>query len=217
MMNQFIYINKIINYEVIYKNIKNIYLRYEDGILKISVPIGYNQKKIHELISNNIDKILRWQETYKQVAVYENNGFVYIFNKKYLIIQRDINFKKAIIKNDKIIVYGKDIEKIVGKLLKDILSNYIDEKIDYYVQKDKRLSYPIIEFKKTKRRYGACYFRDNRIVFNPVLVHKDKEFIDYVIVHELCHFFEPNHSKQFYKEVEKFMPDYKIKMKEENN
>ncbi|WRK55759.1 M48 family metallopeptidase [Coprobacillaceae bacterium CR2/5/TPMF4] len=35
------------------------------------------------------------------------------------------------------------------------------------------------------------------------LVHLNYELIDYVIVHELCHFLQPNHSKQFYQEIKK--------------
>ena len=46
-----------------------------------------------------------------------------------------------------------------------------------------------------------------------VLVHLEKELIDYVIVHELCHFIQPNHSKLFYQEVQKRLPDYKEREK----
>ena len=45
------------------------------------------------------------------------------------------------------------------------------------------------------------------------LIYIDKELIDYVIVHELCHFIEANHSKQFYHEIEKRIPDYRDKEK----
>ena len=58
-------------------------------------------------------------------------------------------------------------------------------------------------------RWGACFYQKNRVCFNLVLAHIDYALIDYVIVHELCHFLEANHSKAFYHEIEKRMPDYK--------
>ena len=43
-----------------------------------------------------------------------------------------------------------------------------------------------------------------QIILAPVSV------LDYVVAHELCHLTVPNHSKQFWKKVEKVMPDYKV-------
>ena len=40
-------------------------------------------------------------------------------------------------------------------------------------------------------------------------VHLEKDLIDYVIVHELCHFLQANHSRYFYNEIEKRIPNYK--------
>ncbi|MEO2236261.1 M48 family metallopeptidase [Thomasclavelia ramosa] len=67
--------------------------------------------------------------------------------------------------------------------------------------------------KKLKARWGACFSNQNKVCFNLVLVHLEKELIDYVIVHELCHFIQPNHSKLFYQEVQKRLPDYKEREK----
>jgi len=40
-----------------------------------------------------------------------------------------------------------------------------------------------------------------------------EDAIDYVVVHELCHMIHHNHSKEFYKEIEKILPDYKRRKK----
>lgn len=50
---------------------------------------------------------------------------------------------------------------------------------------------------------GCLFLSKNRVCFNLVLAHIDYALIDYVIVHELCHFLEANHSKAFYHEIEK--------------
>ncbi|MAI62041.1 MAG: hypothetical protein CBB87_06065 [Micavibrio sp. TMED27] len=58
-----------------------------------------------------------------------------------------------------------------------------------------------------KMRWGSCSKR-HLITLNPELIGAPKECIDYVIVHELCHLSEHNHSKAFYKLLEKAMPDW---------
>ena len=82
-------------------------------------------------------------------------------------------------------------------------------KIFPYIMPNIRAHFPEIQIKKMKRRWGACFYQKNRVCFNLVLAHIDYALIDYVIVHELCHFLEANHSKAFYHEIEKRMPDYK--------
>ena len=64
-----------------------------------------------------------------------------------------------------------------------------------------------------KGRWGCCFYKENKVCFNISLIHLEKDLIDYVIVHELCHFLQANHSKEFYKEIEKRIPDYKQRIK----
>jgi predicted metal-dependent hydrolase len=58
-------------------------------------------------------------------------------------------------------------------------------------------------------RWGSCTSKRN-INFSYRLVLTRKEAIDYVIIHELCHLRQMNHSKKFWSEVENIMPDYKV-------
>ena len=60
-----------------------------------------------------------------------------------------------------------------------------------------------------KTRWGVCNRRDNVITLNTELLKKDIDLIDYVIIHELCHFYEANHSKKFWDLVSIYYPDYK--------
>ena len=58
-----------------------------------------------------------------------------------------------------------------------------------------------------KTRWGSCSVK-SQIILNPELIAAHKECIDYVIIHELCHVIEHNHSKNFYKLLDKAMPDW---------
>ena len=55
--------------------------------------------------------------------------------------------------------------------------------------------------------WGSCSSKGN-LNFNCVLMLAPEEVADYVIVHELCHLVQPNHSKAFWALVESAMPDY---------
>ena len=65
-----------------------------------------------------------------------------------------------------------------------------------------------IKITSAKTRFGSCSSK-NSLCFSLYLMLYPKEAIDYVIIHELCHIKEKNHSKRFYALVQKYMPDYK--------
>jgi len=66
-----------------------------------------------------------------------------------------------------------------------------------------------ISFRKAKTRWGSCSSK-NSISLNIGLVMLPKELSDYIIVHELAHIKEKNHSKNFWKLVQSYYPNYKV-------
>ena len=59
-----------------------------------------------------------------------------------------------------------------------------------------------------KSKWGSCDSR-SKLAFNWNLIKAPHAVIDYVVIHELCHIIQPNHSKLFWQEVEKYDPAYK--------
>ncbi len=73
--------------------------------------------------------------------------------------------------------------------------------------------YPrFIRIKTQKTRWGSCGAK-NDINLNWLLILAPKEVMEYVVVHELCHIKERNHSSNFWQLVEAHLPDYKIQRK----
>ena len=203
----------VIDVEVIYKNIKSLYIRVEDKKLKVSAPRGTSKTFIENTLLKHKDRLLKQLNSYQSYFDYSDNGYVYIFNKLYRIRLADMKKRQCVIHEDALYVYHKDIQKTVEMFLKDILMVYVENRIDHYLKNDFKINKPFIEIKKYKGRWGCCYSKENRVSFNFSLVYLDKELVDYVIVHELTHFLVPNHSQDFYNEMGKRLKDYKIRQK----
>ncbi|HEC58916.1 MAG TPA: M48 family peptidase [Methylophaga sp.] len=71
---------------------------------------------------------------------------------------------------------------------------------------------PPIRVFAMETQWGSCS-PNGRLTLNPKLVKANRECIDYVILHELCHLVEHNHSERFYKLINQVMPDWqKVKL-----
>jgi len=64
-----------------------------------------------------------------------------------------------------------------------------------------------VKFRRLSKRWGSCT-ADNEIILNHDAVKLPFTLIDYIIVHELCHIKHKDHSKAFYRELGKYMPDW---------
>lgn len=68
--------------------------------------------------------------------------------------------------------------------------------------------YGRVSIKDQKTRWGSCSQKGN-LNFNWRLIHAPEAVRDYVVIHELCHLTQMNHSQKFWQEVSRFCPDYK--------
>ena len=69
------------------------------------------------------------------------------------------------------------------------------------------VDYGKITIKDTKSRWGSCSYQGN-LNFCWRLILAPDEVLDYIVVHELCHWLEMNHSERFWAEVGRVLPEY---------
>ncbi|WRA26932.1 M48 family metallopeptidase [Helicobacter pylori] len=91
--------------------------------------------------------------------------------------------------------------------LKKILKTYLEQKLPLIAQK-MQTSYTHFGIRNNTKVLGSCSYH-NRLSFALLLVCTQKEAIDYVIIHELAHTIHKNHSKNFWRCVKIFCPNYR--------
>ena len=96
-------------------------------------------------------------------------------------------------------------EKVIA--LAEEALKVIPERVEYFA-KVIGVTYGKITIRNQKTRWGSCSSKGN-LNFNCLLMLAPSEVLDYVVVHELCHRKQMNHSKAFWLEVEKVLPNYK--------
>ena len=167
------------NIKIIRKKIKNTYIRVKDG--EVVVTTNYLTPKIYimKLIKDNSDSIDKMIDKDKKRL--ESDNDFYLFGVKYDIIYDD-SVKDIVINNNNIVVENE---------IK--LNKYLDN----------------LKIRKMTSRWGVCNTKNNNVTLNYYLYKYDMECLDYVIVHELSHFLEGNHSKKFWEVVSRYYPNYK--------
>ena len=109
-------------------------------------------------------------------------------------------------RSEKLSAFDKLSEAEISELVKKA-TDVIPKRVEHYAAL-LGVTYGRITVRIQKTRWGSCS-RNGNLSFNGLLMLAPDEVLDSVIVHELCHRKEMNHSKRFYSEIEKIMPDYK--------
>ena len=92
--------------------------------------------------------------------------------------------------------------------LAELALKVIPDKVRYYAE-IMQVSYGKITIRNQRTRWGSCSAKGN-LNFNCLLMLVPDEVVNYVVVHELCHLLEMNHSESFWRQVERMIPDYKV-------
>ena len=107
-----------------------------------------------------------------------------------------------------------NVEKLTPEEIKTLAEQalkIIPQRVEYFAGQV-GVDYGRITIRNQKTRWGSCSSKGN-LNFNCLLMLAPDEILDYVVVHELCHRKEMNHSKAFWAEVEKVLPDYRESVK----
>lgn len=198
---------------ITYKNNKNMYLRVKED-LKIHITCNkyVSNTLISKFVLDNKDMILENIKRYENKQITNENYLIYQ-GKKYEIVY--IVKNQIIFTNNKVFInrsFNKDnFYKKQAKLI------YLQRLNNIYNQIEEDIPYPALKIRNMKTRWGVCNVKTKTITLNLELIKMPEKYLDYVIIHELCHLKHPNHSKDFWNMVSKYEPLYKKIRKEMKN
>lgn len=99
------------------------------------------------------------------------------------------------------------IKCLIEKFYREAAREYLTERVDYWTSR-MGLDYNVIRIKNTKSRWGSCSTKKN-LNFNWRIMMAPKAAIDYLVVHEVAHLQQMNHSAKFWSLVKKYDPEFK--------
>lgn len=195
---------QIVNVTITRKNNKNMYLRVKYDGIHIYCNYLVPKRMILNFIYANKDSILEELERSKRKEK-KKEEFYYLGNRYDVIVSDTVS---------KIEFYGNRVFVKNKTYLKTFLSHECErvfkERLDFcYDLFEEDIPYPNLVIGKMTRKWGYCNKRQKLVKLNSELIKYSIDEIDYVIIHELCHFLEFNHSRNFWRYVKKYKPDYK--------
>ncbi|WP_160670277.1 SprT family zinc-dependent metalloprotease [Clostridium sp. C8-1-8] len=210
-------------YEIVRSKRKTVAIEVKED--KIIVKCPYRCSKAY--IDSVINKNKLWiEQTHKKIMErgekrlkYVDGQIVYYLGRPYEL-EFNYDLKNSLqFKQDKFIFTLEASKKgdntLLEEMAKDMLMNWFRKEAKEYLNKrtfeiaDKLgVSVNKVYIKNVKTIWGSCSSKNN-INYNIKLISMPEGVIDYVIIHELCHTLERNHSNKFWALVEKVIPDYK--------
>ena len=226
-MNIAHYGNRQITYDIVRSNRKKtVAIHVGLDIVTIRAPQRIAEGKIHSIVQKKARWIIERQEKVNQEnQIHPPKEFVHgesfpFLGRQYLLeVTHSENglYSKCYLMNGRIQVeVGKNLQgKNAANAVKEALAYWyqehaarmINERLPYFSRQLGKAP-AAIRIKDQKHRWGSCS-HTGVVRFNWKIIMAPLSVLDYLIVHELCHLFRPDHSAAFWEKVQSIIPDYK--------
>lgn len=197
---------------------KSVDVRVEEGAVSIVVPKGLTSDRITKILDDKqrwIKNKIHLQRDVMPVSKKDyvsGESFSYLGRNYRLKVNRG-HFKPVKLVQGRLVVTvpnGIEQPHVIRNALVRWYKHHAELKLQ---EKAKRYAAIIgveptsIGIKSFKSRWGSCSAK-GKVDFNWTVIMAPNRYVDYVVVHELCHLIYHDHSAQFWKQVERVVPDY---------
>ena len=218
--------DKLLEFEVVRSRRRTLAIAVESSAsVVVRAPMTLPAQKILEIVEQKADwinnKLAFWQKAQEEKLQRESGqrkSLLYL--GQYYSLQLEVipGLKKDSVRleTEKIVVQTGDakperIEKALNKWYRERAQELITQRVLYYGRFfDGKPS--TVQIKEQKKRWGSCTY-DNKLLFNWRCIMARPQALDYVVVHEMSHMVQKNHSPAFWQIVETILPEYKLEKK----
>lgn len=220
-----LYENNEICYLLEQKPVKNLNLRiHKDCMVYVSANPDVPVEKVDDFVVSKGAYIRSAQRKFREMAQYALQPKQYVSGETFYLLGRGVRLKveenaRDTISSDGIYLhlYVKNKEDFAKK--QKMVTRYLDEQCrtvfgeiileTYPVFQKYGVPMPTLRIRDMETRWGSCLAKKGVITLNKRLLEASRNCIEYVVMHEFCHFIHPNHSKNFYSFLTMLMPDWK--------
>ena len=220
-----VYENNEIHYLLEQKQVKNLNLRvHKDCKVYVSANPDVPAEKVDDFVVSKGAYIRTAQRKFREMAQYASQPKQYVSGETFYLLGRGIRLKVENSMRDAISSDGiylrlcvKDTEDFAKK--QKMVIRYLDEQCrsifgeiileTYPIFQKYGVPMPELRIRNMETRWGSCLAKKEIVTLNKRLLEAPRNCIEYVVMHEFCHFVHPNHSKQFYAFLTMLMPDWK--------
>lgn len=217
-MHQIVVNNIVI--DVVRKNIKNLHLAVypPSGRVRIATPTKVDDEAVRLFAISKLAWIKKNQAKYVNQERQSERKFVsgeshYFRGQRYLLnVIHHSGYPKITIRNKKYIDLYVKQDYTQGQR-ENVMTNWyrksLKEQIPALIEKWQKIVGVEVadwEIKRMKTRWGTCNREARRIWLNLELSKKPEHCLEYIIVHEMVHFLERNHTERFVAYMDSFMP-----------
>ncbi len=173
-----------------------------DGSVKVRVPYGVSGKRVSEFVARHRLWIERRLAERKGPHVLAFGGTVTLFGREYLLREG-----KPRLTETELFLSGTNAEGELSRILKGAAEAYFC-RLTREIAERHGFEYASVRISSARARWGSCNAK-GAIAYTYRLAFLPEALSEYVAVHELCHTRRFSHGKEFWREVEKVLPDFR--------
>ena len=212
-----------ITVDVVLKDIKNIHLSVYPpaGRVKISAPLRMDIDTIRIFAISRLSWIKQQQKKFQEQERETPREYLdleshYVWGKRYLLKVIEVDEAPSVeLKHSKMILRvrpGTDDKKkqaIIDAWYREQLKKAVPPLIARW---EPLMGVKVERFfvQRMKTKWGSCNHKAHNIRLNTELAKKPKEYLEYIIVHEMAHLLEPTHNSRFITLMDKFMSKWQF-------